>query len=471
MSKFLTLLLVILTSHSFGQTCDCLKSIQFLEMEYEQNLASYQHQVIQYKRQAQYQQHKNLINQTAKIITTTKDCIGLVAKYQSFFRDQHLFIEYKEDFYKFKSLKDTELVTQTFINDTKLTDSKSKSINKKLEGKWYFQDGSFSVNIIPNKRFNREWAAILTEDNSPLWFKGQIKMEFSKNIDGTLNCIYWRSIRIPKYMKAILTDSALFIGKEFKFYRTKEQALTQKSTLANDFQFMKLSDKTTYLRIPSFNIEKYKLIDSLVESNLKTIEKSPNLIIDLRDNGGGGDRSYKALLPLVFDTTIIPDPITASVWVSKDNFKYYDTTKFNGTETKQDSLDEIKYVERLRPYIGKFEPIKFSKDTLDLVYYYPKKIALLTNRWCGSTTEGFIIIAKESNKIIQFGEHTGGMVSYGDWRKIEIPGLPIWVTCTTKKMTFFNKQDIESIGIKPHIRLDPTNENNWIIEVQKQLEK
>jgi len=464
---------VLLTSNLIGQNCDCLKSMQFLEKEYENNLASYQQEVIEYKQQKQYQQYKNLINQTAKKITTTKDCIGLVARYQSFFRDEHLFISYNDGFYKFKSNKDTALIKQTFITDTRLYNQKTKSgiTNKALEGVWYFQDGSFAVNIINNKSFNRQWAAIMVADNFPFWFKGQIKMEFIENADKTLGCIYWRGSRSPKYMKAIVKDSVLLIGKQYLFYRTKEQALNQKSTLSNDLGFKQLSPHTNYLRIPDFDISIYKKIDSIVLTNLKSIQSSSNLIIDLRNNGGGGDRSYLALLPLIFDTTIIPSPMTASVFVSKGNFNYYNNTKFENAQTKQDSLEEQQYVDKLKPYLGKFEPYKFSKDTLNFVYHYPTKVALITNRWCASSTEGFTLLAKESNKIIQFGEATGGIVSYGDWREIKIPGLPIWVGCTTKKMIFFNGAAIESIGIKPDVQLNPDNENSWIEEVQQYLEK
>jgi Peptidase family S41 len=471
MKKIFLSVLLISTLQFFGQDCNCLKSINFLENQYEQNLASYQHQVVEYKRQNEYLLHKESINKLAKKINTPKNCIGLVAKYISFFRDEHLSIDYNYDFYKFKSLNDTIIINETFFRETSLQESENKSLDSQLEGIWYFQDGSFAIKIIPNKDFNREWAAIMIQDYSPFWFKGQIKMEFSRNESGQLNCLYWRNKRTPKYMQVNLTDSIMYLGRDFKFYKTIEKAQSKKSTLTNEFQFKQLSDSTTYIRIPSFGIENYKIIDSLVSNNLGAINKSPNLIIDLRGNGGGGDRSYKSLLPLIFDTKIVPNPYTASVWGSIDNFKYYDDTKFDIAETKQDSVDEINYVEKLRVDIGKFQPIKFTTDMLDLVYNNPQKVVLLTNKKCGSTTEGFTMVAKESRKVIQMGENTAGMVSYGDWRPIEIPELPIFVSCTTKKMVFFNNQDIESIGIKPDILLNPENENDWIEEAQKYLKK
>ena len=471
MKFLLTIIWLISTLFTSGQPCDCLKALNFLEIEYEQNLASYQHQVVQYKRVAEYEKYKNSINLIAAKISDTRNCVGLVSRYQAFFRDEHLFVNYKEDFYKFSSLNDSDIIANTFKNEQRLLNKISQTTDKKLEGIWYFQDGSFAVNIIASKGVNREWAAVMEADFSPFWFKGQIKMEFIKDENNELNCIYWRGKRTPKYMKTTLTDSVLCIGREFKFYRNKKQVLSEKSKLRKDFEFEQLSISTNYLRIPSFDLENFKLIDSLVARNLGEIEKAPNLIIDLRDNGGGGDHSYKALLPLIFDSKIIRDPITASVWVSENNFKYYDSTKFDIAETKVDSINEINYVEKLRPYIGNFQPIVFVNDTLKLVYPYPKKIVLLTNRWCGSSTEGFVMLAKESKKVIQMGENTGGMVSYGDWRRIELPELPIWVTCTTKKMTFFNGQDIESIGITPNILFDATNENKWIEQVQKYLEQ
>jgi C-terminal processing protease CtpA/Prc len=112
-------------------------------------------------------------------------------------------------------------------------------------------------------------------------------------------------------------------------------------------------------------------------------------------------------------------------------------------------------------------------DTLeiDTIYPYPSKVAIITNRWDASTTEGFTLIARQSKKVTQYGENTGGMISYGNLRKVEMPCLPIYFSLTTTKMYFRNNEDFESIGLEPKKKLDIDKQDKWVEIVQKDIEK
>ena len=100
-----------------------------------------------------------------------------------------------------------------------------------------------------------------------------------------------------------------------------------------------------------------------------------------------------------------------------------------------------------------------------------KKVAIIANRWCASSTEGFILEALQNKKVRLFGENTAGMISYGDWMKVDAPCLPVNLTIATKKEHLAGNADYESIGIAPALKLDEAHEENWITEVQKNLEK
>lgn len=454
-----------------AQDCNCLQSLKRVEKAYEQDLASYQHQVIEYSREAIYKAYKKEINDLAKQTVHTRDCIGLVARYQAFFRDQHLFITYQDGYYPFKSNTDTALIQQTFKKEPRLDNDNMETDERVLEGRWYAQEGTFAIDIIPHQSIHGEWAGILASNFPPFWLEGQIKLELSRDKAGHLYGLYWRGTRVPQYLPVTINNAVLEIGKNLRFYRTPPNKKQASASLADTLQFKKLSEKTTYLRIPTFDPEQYERIDSMVESNIEDIQQAPNLIIDVRNNEGGGDRSFRALLPLIFQKEIIPDPYTASVWVSPANLHFYDSTKYEYAENAADSLEGQRYINRLKPYTGKFEPIVFTQDTLSFIYDGPQKIGIITNRGCASTTEGFVLLAKESKKVTQFGENTSGAVSYGDWRQIQVPGLPIWVSCTTKKMTFFNGKDIECIGVEPDVKLDDEHENKWIELVRQYLEQ
>jgi C-terminal processing protease CtpA/Prc len=91
----------------------------------------------------------------------------------------------------------------------------------------------------------------------------------------------------------------------------------------------------------------------------------------------------------------------------------------------------------------------------------------MTNRWCASSCESLLFLAKESDKTIIVGENSGGYVGYGEVGEIETPCYNFDLTCT---MTRYKKQRAyEVIGIEPDIMLD--KQKDWIEQTIKFLEK
>ena len=440
----------------FGQDCDCLKNIILLQDKVEKNQASYQHQVIESNRKDVYDTFKNKINALAKEIDNKRDCVGLVSIYLNFFRDEHSFIYYDEHF----SAQDD---FQKRLKSTK------KSLNE-FEGLWYFQDGSFSIQINPSLNGFFKWFAVIQNGYKPFWKKGQVKIEFFEDENQNLKCVYWRQNLIPKTYDVIVSDSVLSIGRYLNFYRNKPDDAQNISLQTNDLEFKELTLNTNYLKLPSFDLSQIHKIDSITAVNKHIIDSKSNLIIDVRNNGGGGFDAFKSILPFILDSEIVEQPYYGSVWVSKDNLEYYDRTKYEYAETEKDSIDELQYVQFLEEYEGAFTPIEMETDSISLSKGLLTKIGILFNRYTASSAEGFILTSSYSNKVKTFGENTMGAVSYGDWMPIEISELNIWVAITTKKMIFKQNEDLESIGISPNVDLSTFNEEDWINIVLKNLE-
>lgn len=440
-----------------GQECDCLKNIKLLQQKVEENQASYQHQVIEQRRIDDYTIHKSIIDNLAVKVLTKKDCIGLVSLYLSFFRDEHCFISYSDNY--------TPQANRNIESNRKRNDD-----TLHFEGLWYFQDGSFSINVIPaNSTFGKR-VAVIDKDKSKSWKKGQLKIEFINNPDGSFDCIYWSKNLIPKSYKVSFTDSTLIIGRNLIFNRNT-QVVKNRTSNTNDFQFKQLSEQTNYLKLPSFDLSFKSEIDSLIAKNRTEITSKKNLIIDIRNNGGGGFDAFQSILPYVLDSNLTETPYYGSVWVSNDNYDYYDSTKYEYIKSKQDSIDVVKYVEYLKSYLHQFTPIENTIDTVQSEENSPLNIAIIFNKYTASSAEGFILQASTSKKVKTYGENSKGAVMYGDWMPFQLPELNITVAITTKKMIFKNKEDFESIGISPDIDLTIRNENEWIELILKQMER
>lgn len=459
--KFNIVLFFLFFSFSaLGQECDCLKNILFLEQKVEANQASYQHQVVEFGRTELYQNHKEEINTLAKGINTKRDCLGLIAKYLHFFRDEHSFI------YRENSLN-TSKWDQQLTKKVKPTKRSSEG----LFGTWYFQDNSFQIEVVSHPTIVGSTVAIMRKDQTKTWKKGQVKIEFFQDQDQQLKCIYWRQDRIPKVYAATWNDSMLHIGRNLHFYRNELVRSNQMPAVSHQLQFRAWSSETNYLRIPSFDLSQKAKIDSLLQANRELIATKKNWIIDLRSNGGGGFDAFQTLLPYVSSTELITQPYQGSVWVSSDNLDYYDRTKYEYTTSKEDSLEEERYVAFLAQYYGKFTPVDNTIDTLVLQPGNPTKVAILFDRFTASSAEGFALMVSKSSKVTTFGENTMGAVSYGDWMPIHLPDLSISVALTTKKMLFPDNEDFESIGIEPDVNLSEFPPNEWVDRVQMCLER
>ena len=449
------LVLLLLTTYLQSQNCDCLKNIMRLQQKVENDQASYQHQVIEFDQIEEYALFKAEINNKAGTIKNNRDCIGLLSIYLSFFKDEHSFIIYDESFDIKKDHK-------------KLKNSRSK--NNGPEGIWHFQDGSFSIKIVPSQSTIYKWSAIMLKSNHAGWKKGNVKIDFFNGKDNQLKCIYWTQGLTPKVYDVTYTASEMSVGRFLKFYRNKEK-IWRPGNKTYAMEFKELTPETNYLSLPTFNMTYKPVIDSLLSENRTKITSKNNLIIDIRNNRGGGFDAFEPLLPYVLDANVTEQPYYGSVWVSQNNFEYYDSTKYEYAESRQDSLYESEYVEFLRSHLGEFTPIEKELDTISIVQGFPNKVGLIFNRYSASTAEGLILTSMSSNKVKTYGENSMGAVSYGDWVRFDLPELNIWISITTKKMVFKNNEYFESIGISPEVILDNADESDWIKIITNDLEK
>ena len=458
-----------------AQQCNCAKEMLFLEHNMEQNLPSYYDQIILKNRTKPYLKHKQECNKIAKMMATNTECVYLASKYLSFFRDEHLSLSYNDSYYPFSWANNNTDSIRRFFEKEKIFSLPAISKNTgNIEGIWKSMDSKYVVQIIKNKTALWDYAALILSADKQYWTKGQFKFGLQQTGKNKYNSIYVIPNRIPKYYSASLADSVLTIGRINIFHRITDSNLVASTTQNNNsrhLEFKELSPTTNYICIPAFNFELHTAIDSLIKTNLKTITTKPNLIIDVRNNGGGGDRSYQSLLPLVLDKKMYPNISAIATYASPETIQYYTDTKYMHCETKEDSLDDDNTLQQMNLNKGKYTTPTPDTLLVDTVYSYPQKVAIIANRWCASATEGFIIDALRSKKVTLYGENTWGMCSYGDWRSANMPCLPITISIPTKRTLAYGYEDIEAIGITPNKKLDPKLDTTWIKIVQNDIEK
>lgn len=164
----------------------------------------------------------------------------------------------------------------------------------------YKRENHMTIGVYRSKDKSR-YKAIILDSESPVWQVGEIMYnlipfgnDYLLNIGGSIT-----SKRLIAYTERVKNGFFYYMG----FQKDITQTNYSTKTLSEDTYYREeLSDKITYLRIGSFNSwnptlsEAEKFYKSL-EGNLNTSK----LIIDLRNNGGGGDRNSNILFKILKD--------------------------------------------------------------------------------------------------------------------------------------------------------------------------
>jgi len=227
-------------------------------------------------------------------------------------------------------------------------------------------------------------------------------------------------------------------------------------TITSQIPFLEeLNTTTLYLRIPSFDMDKKQAIDKVIADNKEKILKTENLIIDLRNNGGGSDGSFSNLLPILY-TNPIRTVTEEFLSTKQNNQRFLDyLTEYKIDEGTQRWIRKI--CDKLQNKVGEFvnpweEPV--SVKHFDTVFEYPQNVGIIINEVCASTTEQFLLAAKQSKKVKLFGVTTRGALDTGNQLDIVSPCKEFRLMYSHSRSLRIPDFMIDNIGLQPDYYLD-----------------
>jgi C-terminal processing protease CtpA/Prc len=240
-----------------------------------------------------------------------------------------------------------------------------------------------------------------------------------------------------------------------------------------------LNDSTFFLRIPDFEDEQAEL---LVKAHWKEIISRPFLIVDIRNNGGGLDDFFQSLLSLVYTN---PYNVTGVEWYASEGNIRNSEEAINSGDVRNGE-EGIKWLKELVDAMKK-NPGGFvlhpemggdAIEKRDTIYPYPRKVGIIINEGNGSAAEQFILEAKESKKVILFGNHnTAGVLDYSNRVQEDFPsGNYLFFWPMTRSMRLPD-HPIDNIGISPDVNIPfPETDqlygrlDDWVYFVKEYLE-
>lgn len=455
----IALIIFVFFNNSFAQSCDCAKEFIYIKDKIEKNYAGFKDKVND-KTVSLYGQRTQSALKLAKSTTSPAHCVYLINDWLTFFRDQHntvgrerLSVE-KE---KVDLQKRIDGIDRLNLSEKEL---QALSSSQGVTGIYWDEDSTSQIAVVKSKTTFRDYAGVVISSKTGKWLPGQVVLELKKGKD-TLKGILYDKYYIPNNASLQIKRDALG-----SFTRDGSKQPFKELTSGALVDSRVLSAKTLYMSISTFRTTNAKNIDSLFKANQANLSKMPYLILDLRNNPGGADFSYKPITKYLY--THATTDIGADVLSTDDNAKAW-AALMNTEGIPPDQTRFINsVVEKMEQHKG--ELVSFSEDkkvTLDSVSAYPKKIIILINKICGSTTEEFLLMARQSKKVTLMGEHTAGVLDYSNMRATNFSCMPYtlyWATSRSRRIDL--GMAIDNVGIQPNIELK--QDQNWV-EVAKQF--
>lgn len=449
-----------------AQDCTCKTNLDSLTTGIENNYSGYFDKTEGAKKRL-YEKFKDSL-EIKSFRANHYECYLLLLRYISFFKDPHLNVTIS-DVGRFRNYNDTlRNIFKTFskveLSEEDLKRYFDSEKTDSIEGIWQALSFDFKVAIYRDSTTKNKFIGVALKTDSIKWFPGQIKMEIEKD-SGKYLFTYYRTDHVSSNPSYYLNENELSLeefGAWMKVYPVQRTTGKRKNNVAASFE--KISNDYCLLTIKNSIITYKKIVDSLVAANLSTIKNTRYLIIDIRNNLGGHGMTFDTLMPLIYTDPIIREGLI--VRASRDNIELYKTgvNNPNFSESTKQSFRFI--ISEMEKGLGKMINVSDSDTTTyNRTFPYPEKVAIVVNKRTVSAAEAFVLRAKQSKKVVIFGENTRGALDYtelGGPRKLPCPYLTYLCPMGTTEHKVHPR--IDYVGISPDVRLQG-NDNYWITAV------
>jgi hypothetical protein len=454
---FFLIIFIALTSNLRSQTSDCVKDFDFLVHKIKVDYPGYSDKVTSKSKQSLIQLEQELRN---KIQLYPDSCGKYLYVYTSWFKDNHLRI--RRLYSKSVSNDNNASIPKVYsgnLDSIMLLKSNSDSV----EGLWHSFGGDLAIIKSPT---NNDFLGVSISYKN--YKKNQIVFSLRKLDDNEFTMTsypYYNNFKPLKGNASLrLGAKVLELHNDTRFVRKTNSAISDDALLYSYFPEFpngsnifplttKLSDSTFYLRITSFEDDE---ADLSTRKHWSEITSMPNLIIDIRGNGGGQDNFYQILADLVYTN---PYESKGVEWyATENNIKMYENAIKNGelrngeegirwTNALVSEMKKSKGGFVIHPMMGQDETVK--KDT---IFPYPKRVGIIIDEGDASSSEQFLLDAKESSKVLLFGNcNTAGVLDYSNAISENLPSDKYELIFPMTRSRRLPDHPIDNTGISPDV--------------------
>lgn len=461
-----------------AQDCQCPDEFQFLIRYMEKNYAGYRDKAMGEKRFAYDSVTADMVTRAATV-RKPAFCVALMKEWLGFFRDGHNYITSASANVDQPASAGTPVADAgEVIRLTPQTLSLLKTRRTGVEGIYHTSDSTYTIAIVQNQTGDRDYAGVIVTSKAPTWKKGQVKLEL-RRLDGRrfIACGYLRDHSVdPEILtfdgrtfgdRIWIRDEAMGTGAPGAA-GTKRGRSPVAQLQWQAVQARRLSDKTYYIGIGSFDESNTWPVDSLFHADSTILACVPNLILDLRGNGGGSDFVYSPLRAWLYTQPTVAAGV--DVLATDDNIKGWAALLEAKDIPEANKVTLRRIIEQMQGRNGQMVEI-FHSDTVAQsgIRAFPQKIVVLINNECASSTEQFLLEAIQSRKVTLMGQPTAGILDYANVRDVALPCWPFVLHyATTRSQRVDAGKGIDNVGIRPQVVLGANQD--WVEEARRFLE-
>ena len=461
--KKITLLLTLCFSivHSSGQTCSCESNFEWVKRTFEENDAGFQY-VIDKKGLEAYMIHNQLMLEKIKLAKNSTECAELLNEWLKFFRSGHIGIELLSN-----EAFDSQTAGERWKVDI-LQFEKYISEKRDVDYEGIWELGQYKIGI---QKDGENYIGFIIEPVIKGKIElGDVKLRIVREGESFKSFFYVRDTSPIVSEPELIGKNCLYITNGIALTRLSphftEDPLIEKyvkSKTAENPYLEVLNSNTLYLRIPSFEYEEKRAIDKVIASNRRQILKTENLIIDLRDNSGGTDYSFEKLLTLIYTN---PIQIVGSAFLSTPlnnqwALEIANSKEYSSSVRKMARKEYEKALGKLGEFVSDGNGISIYRSKT--VHQYPKNVGIIINNECASSTEQFLLLAKQSEKVKLFGTNTNGCLDISNVNYVTSPCKEFELCYGITRSLRLPDMAIDETGIVPDFYLDEAiPQHKWV---------
>jgi Peptidase family S41 len=464
MKKLLVMFLALAASTTaYSQDCNCVQSLTRLiakvEKEYP-GFGAYSRDKLAY---TSFKDHWLEASKAAD----EDSCLDILRGYLSYFKHGHISIVQKEE----DGTSTHGAAIDTVDIDAEGFREYAASTKDDLEGIW--SSPSYRVGIV--KKDDGYVGFIISSENGS-WKPKEIK--FLLEHDG--KATYFMGDHSPSADEYRLVKGSILWLPENKVQFVRELPRPQLSSeeIADELNGLEglfirpLSKKTVLLRISSFDSAYTDRIKELLAKNAQLLKSHENLIIDVRGNPGGTDYSYQPILPYLYTNPV--RHLGGQYFVTQTLIDSLTTWANDPKNAKYDDVADVKHdIQRMQGKIGQFIPYSTDGDygftRQDSVFASPKSVAILIDKGAASSTEKFVLDAKQSKKVKVLGAPTYGSVDYLSVLVSDFGCDRYVLYMPTVRTSRSEGYPLDNIGVQPDIYMDKYVDD-WVQYAKNYLE-